>query len=220
MRSFLPAQRQAAGARAAWSKPSNSPPKRPRCSGDAGAMGSHRVPSSQKAGDAGNRRGSLRDSVRDCGRQLRRRQRQRAAVSVRCGLLTRCSRTSCRSRDVADVKGQERMHRPRRRPLTSAISAAGGGGMNNQEVIMRNALPSTGLIAHHKALEAAGMRNRSRLTGAGSSEESRRSGDSFRFVGARQSLRRSRPIRPPPHAPLAHRLRLSERGRHPPASPR
>ena len=29
--------------------------------------------------------------------------------------------------------------------------------MNNQEVIMRNALPATGLIAHHKALEAAGM---------------------------------------------------------------
>jgi len=30
-------------------------------------------------------------------------------------------------------------------------------GMNNQEVIMRNALPSTGLIAHCKALEAAGI---------------------------------------------------------------
>ena len=30
-------------------------------------------------------------------------------------------------------------------------------GMNNQEVIMRNALPSTGLIAHRKALEAAGI---------------------------------------------------------------
>ncbi len=29
--------------------------------------------------------------------------------------------------------------------------------MNNQEVIMRNALPTTGLIAHGKALEAAGM---------------------------------------------------------------
>jgi four helix bundle protein len=29
--------------------------------------------------------------------------------------------------------------------------------MNNQEVIMRNALPSTGLIAHSKALEAAGI---------------------------------------------------------------
>ncbi len=28
--------------------------------------------------------------------------------------------------------------------------------MNNQEVIMRNALPTTGLIAHAKALEAAG----------------------------------------------------------------
>jgi four helix bundle protein len=28
--------------------------------------------------------------------------------------------------------------------------------MNNQEVIMRNALPTTGLIAHSKALEAAG----------------------------------------------------------------
>ena len=30
-------------------------------------------------------------------------------------------------------------------------------GMNNQEVIMRNALPTTGLIAHRKALEAAGI---------------------------------------------------------------
>jgi len=29
--------------------------------------------------------------------------------------------------------------------------------MNNQEVIMRNALPSTGLIAHRKALEAAAI---------------------------------------------------------------
>ena len=29
--------------------------------------------------------------------------------------------------------------------------------MNNQEVIMRNALPATGLIAHRKALEAAGI---------------------------------------------------------------
>ena len=29
--------------------------------------------------------------------------------------------------------------------------------MNNQEVIMRNALPTTGLIAHRKALEAAGI---------------------------------------------------------------
>jgi len=29
--------------------------------------------------------------------------------------------------------------------------------MNNQEVIMRNALPTTGLIAHSKALEAAGI---------------------------------------------------------------
>jgi four helix bundle protein len=29
--------------------------------------------------------------------------------------------------------------------------------MNNQEVIMRNALPATGLIAHSKALEAAGI---------------------------------------------------------------
>ncbi len=29
--------------------------------------------------------------------------------------------------------------------------------MNNQEVIMHNPLPSTGLIAHHKALEAAGI---------------------------------------------------------------
>ena len=29
--------------------------------------------------------------------------------------------------------------------------------MNNQEVIMRNALPTPGLIAHSKALEAAGI---------------------------------------------------------------
>ena len=29
--------------------------------------------------------------------------------------------------------------------------------MNNQEVTMRNALPTPGLIAHHKALEAAGI---------------------------------------------------------------
>ena len=29
--------------------------------------------------------------------------------------------------------------------------------MNNQEVIMHNALPATGLIAHRKALEAAGI---------------------------------------------------------------
>jgi len=29
--------------------------------------------------------------------------------------------------------------------------------MNNQEVIMRNALPNTGLVAHRKAVEAAGI---------------------------------------------------------------
>ncbi len=29
--------------------------------------------------------------------------------------------------------------------------------MNNQEMIMRNSLPTTGLIAHSKALEAAGI---------------------------------------------------------------
>ncbi len=29
--------------------------------------------------------------------------------------------------------------------------------MNNQEVIMRNALPTPGLAAHSKALEAAGI---------------------------------------------------------------
>jgi len=29
--------------------------------------------------------------------------------------------------------------------------------MNNEEVIMQNALPTTGLIAHRKALEAAGI---------------------------------------------------------------
>jgi hypothetical protein len=32
-----------------------------------------------------------------------------------------------------------------------------GGGMNNQEVTMHSPLPSTGLIAHHKALETAGI---------------------------------------------------------------
>ena len=31
------------------------------------------------------------------------------------------------------------------------------GSMNNQEVIMRNALPTAGLIAHSKALEAAAI---------------------------------------------------------------
>ncbi len=52
MRSVLPARRQAAGARAAWSQPSNPPPTRPRCSSDAGTLGRHGVPASQKAGDA------------------------------------------------------------------------------------------------------------------------------------------------------------------------
>jgi len=31
--------------------------------------------------------------------------------------------------------------------------------MNNQEVIMHSPLPETGLIAHRKALEAAGTRS-------------------------------------------------------------
>ena len=41
--------------------------------------------------------------------------------------------------------------------MTWAISAAGGRGMNNQEVIMLNPVQQPGLIAHHKALEAAGI---------------------------------------------------------------
>ena len=41
--------------------------------------------------------------------------------------------------------------------MTSAISAAGGRGMNNQEVIMLNPVQQPGLIAHRKALEAAGI---------------------------------------------------------------
>jgi len=51
MKSALPATKQAAGARAAWSPPSNIPPTRPRCSGDAGALGRRGVPAPQKAGD-------------------------------------------------------------------------------------------------------------------------------------------------------------------------
>ena len=40
------------------------------------------------------------------------------------------------------------------RPLDSGNPFGWGEDINNQEVIMRNALPSTGLIAHSKALEA------------------------------------------------------------------
>ena len=54
----------------------------------------------------------------------------------------------------------------------------------------------------------------------GTPQEPRRSGDSLRVVGACESLRRPRSIRPRSDAPLAHRLRLRERGRHPPPAPR
>ena len=41
-------------------------------------------------------------------------------------------------------------------PLTSAAAPAWGEGMNDPEVTMSNALSNTNLIAHEKALEAAG----------------------------------------------------------------
>jgi len=43
------------------------------------------------------------------------------------------------------------------RPLTSNSSRALGGGMNDTEVIMLDALQGTTLIAHTRALEAAGI---------------------------------------------------------------
>jgi len=53
MRSVVPAQRQAAGARAAWSQPFNPSPMRPRCSGDAGPLGRLGGTAARKAGDEG-----------------------------------------------------------------------------------------------------------------------------------------------------------------------
>ncbi len=41
--------------------------------------------------------------------------------------------------------------------MTSDSTAAEGGCMNNPEVTMHDSLPATGLIAHDKALEAAGI---------------------------------------------------------------
>ena len=49
------------------------------------------------------------------------------------------------------------MHRPRRATLDPGNPFGWWGYMNNQEVIMRNPVPTPGLIAHHKALEAAGI---------------------------------------------------------------
>ncbi len=78
----LPARRQAAGVRAAWSQPFNFPPTRPRCSGDAGTHGRPGVHASQKAGDErikilsrSRDRGRIRDRVRD---RFRARARFRA----------------------------------------------------------------------------------------------------------------------------------------------
>jgi four helix bundle protein len=56
---------------------------------------------------------------------------------------------------AADVKGK-----PSSRcvaPLTSAAHRLEGKGMNDPEVTMSNALSNTNLIAHEKALEAAGI---------------------------------------------------------------
>ncbi len=43
------------------------------------------------------------------------------------------------------------------RPLTTVVSTSLGGCMNNTEETMSNSLPRNPLIAHSKALEAAGM---------------------------------------------------------------
>jgi len=69
MKSILPVTKQAVGVRAAWSQPFQFTHERPRCSGDAGALGRHGGPASQKAGDQGNRGSdSDRDSVSVRGR--------------------------------------------------------------------------------------------------------------------------------------------------------
>ena len=53
----LPARNEAAGARAAWSQPSPSPPERARCSGDAGPP-----KADQKAGDEGSETETVSES--------------------------------------------------------------------------------------------------------------------------------------------------------------
>ena len=55
------------------------------------------------------------------------------------------------------IKGQAGLWPIASRPLTSAISTSVWGRMNKTEETMSNALPSNTLIAHSKALEAAGM---------------------------------------------------------------
>jgi len=92
--------------------------------------------------------------------------------------------------------------------------------MINQEVIMHNPLPTTGLIAHDKAFEAASMAislvPRVPAPLKSLANQVIRSASS---VPANLSEGHGRSGRDRMH-PLAHRLRFSERGRHPPASRR
>ena len=123
----------------AWSKPSNSPPKRPR---RWATLGRREATASQRP-----RRPRMRGSAAG------------AASGAASGGSMITSWLFLRSRVAAGwipCQGQDKS--PRRRPLTWAIpQRLMRGCMNNQEVIMRNALPSTDLIAHSKALEAAGI---------------------------------------------------------------
>jgi four helix bundle protein len=96
--------------------------------------------------------GRVGDSVQKQGQRRlpRTAVRYRAAVTVTSGSFRKLH-----SRWAADVKGKP--VKPVRGTLDTGCTTGSSEGMNDQEVTMSNALKSTNLIAHEKALEAAGI---------------------------------------------------------------
>jgi hypothetical protein len=88
--------------------------------------------------------------------------------------------------------------------------------MNDPEVAMLDALTTTDLVAHSKALEAAGTAIRLVMRVPAPSQVDCRSGDPLRELRARQPRRRAGPVRTGPAALLADRLRFGQGGGQPP----
>jgi four helix bundle protein len=99
----------------------------------------------------------MRATVR-CVVQLLQRQRSGAGAEGSVGETVMVTSGSFGLRDsrwAADVKG--RPVKPVRSTLDIGCTTGSRKGMNDPEVTMSNALTNTNLIAHDKALEAAGV---------------------------------------------------------------
>ena len=227
MRSALPATRQAAGVPSAWSQPFPISHARPRRWCDAGSLGRQSVTAAQKAGDEGR----VRDSVRNQGQGQRQVSATAAGISdsqqrsaTDAPSWTRCSWSppgrSGRACSRWDLRGQGVKCIARGgRPLDPGDPIDWGRRMNDPEVTMNNALPKNNLIATEKAIEAAAaaisLVKRVPAPLKSIADQVVRSASSV----PANLVRRPRTIRQRSYPPLAHRVRISERSRHPPSPP-